>query len=91
MSALPSVVQTFLSKGNPGVLLMLASARLLHAVVPHGARPSLLSTLQPFEYPVVNAMHLGGKALVTELRPTAADDDVAIGERVGVIGHRGLP
>ena len=33
---------------------------------------------------------LGGKVLVGELRSTVADDDIAIGERVGIrIGHRG--
>ncbi len=30
--------------------------------------PALLTTLQPFENLVVNAMHRGGKVLVNELR-----------------------
>jgi len=32
-----------------------------------------------FDNLVVNAMDLGGKALVSELSATAADDDIAIG------------
>ena len=41
------------------------------ASFPHGA--------SAFEYPVVNAMRLGGEALVFEFRSTVADDDIAIG------------
>jgi len=33
----------------------------------------------PFDNSVVNAMHLGGEVLVSELRSTVADDDIAIG------------
>ena len=43
----------------------------------------MLTALQPFEYPVVNTVNRGDKVLVTELRPTVADDDLAIGERIG--------
>jgi hypothetical protein len=41
--------------------------------------PGLLTLLQPFDNAVVNAMDLGGKVLVRELRSTVADDHIAIG------------
>ena len=49
------------------------------------ATPSSLTPLQPFDYPVVNAMNRGGQVLVCS---TVADDDIAIREwaRIG-IGH----
>jgi hypothetical protein len=40
---------------------------------------SLLTALQPSDNLVVNTMHLGGKALVSERRAIVADDDIAVG------------
>ena len=44
-----------------------------------GFAPTLLTTLQPSDNLVVNAMHRRGEVLVSELRSTVADDDIAIG------------
>ena len=52
--------------------------------------PALLPPLQPPDNLLVNAMNGRRRVLVGELRSTVADDDIAIGERVGIrIGHRG--
>ena len=37
------------------------------------------ASLPPPDNLVINAMHLGGEVLVSELRSTVADDDIAIG------------
>jgi len=39
----------------------------------------LLTTLQPHDDPVVNAMDIGGEVLVNELGSAVADDEIAIG------------
>jgi hypothetical protein len=48
----------------------------------------LLTSVQPSDNLLINAMNL--EVLVSELRIALADDDIAIGEGVGIrIGHRG--
>ena len=54
---------------NPSPLIMLA--------------PALLPPLQPPDNLLVNAMNGRRQVLVGELRSTVADDDIAIGERLG--------
>ena len=39
----------------------------------------MLTTLQPSDNLVVNAMHRGGEVLVGDLGSVVADDDIAIG------------
>jgi hypothetical protein len=67
---------------------LVAAVRVACATIKHMvavARPILgrattsLTTLQPSDNPVVNGMHRGGEVLVSKLRCTVADDDIAIG------------
>jgi hypothetical protein len=46
--------------------------------------------LQPFDNLAVNASDRGGEMLVGELRSTIPNDEITIGEWVG-IGHRSSP
>ena len=47
--------------------------------MPHELRAALLTALQPFDNLVVNAMDLGGEAVVGGLGSAVANDDIAIG------------
>ena len=51
--------------------------------------PVLLTTLQPFDNPVLNAMDLGGEVFVSQLGSAIADDEIAVGSAAERSAFRG--